>query len=65
MLIKHSLSPTNFCLPVMYSRGNNVYKVNWFYSDEVTLWKAYRQLKYCNCYFKPLYPIVYEKDEEK
>ena len=67
MLIKHLSSPTNFCLPVTYSKDGCYFKVNWFYPDEVTLFKAYRQLKYAKCCFKPLYPIVYEneKDEEK
>lgn len=65
MLIKHLSSPTNYCLPVTYSKNGNCFKVNWFYPDEITLWKAYKQLKYVKCCFKPLYPIVYEKDEEK
>lgn len=65
MLIKHSLSPTDFCLPVTYFKNGKYFKVNWYYSDSVTLWKAYRQLKHVKCCYKPLYPIVYEKDEEK
>lgn len=64
MLIKHLSSPTNYCLPVTYSRNGNYYKTNWFYESEEVLWKAYRQLKFVNCCYKPLYPIIYENVEE-
>ncbi len=64
MLIKHSLKPTNFCLPVAFCKNGCCKKMYWYYDDEVTLWKAYRQLKHAKCCYKPLYPIVYENVEE-
>lgn len=60
MLIKHLSSPTNFCLPVVYCKDGKCFKIYWYYFDEITLWKAYRQLKYANCCYKPLYPIIYD-----
>lgn len=64
MLIKHSLKPTNYCLPISYSKNGNFYKINWFYDDEITLFKAYYQLKHLNICYKPLYPIIYDDIEE-
>ena len=64
MLIRHSLKPTNYCLPINYFKNGKVYKTYWFYDDEVTLWKAYKQLKYVKCCYSPLYPIIYESVEE-
>ena len=64
MLIKHSLEPTNFCLPVTFCKKGCCCKQNWFYPDETTLWRAYYQLKKLNCFYKPLYPIIYEDVEE-
>lgn len=60
MLIKRSLKPTNFCLPVTLCKNGFCKKMNWFYDDETTLWKAYYQLKRLNLCYKPLYPIVYD-----
>lgn len=60
MLIKHLSKPTNYCLPILYIKNGKYYKVFWYYNDEITLWKAYKQLKYLDICYKPLYPIVYE-----
>lgn len=64
MLIKRCSSPTNFVLPVTYCKNGNCYKINWYYESETVLFKAYNQLKRINGLYKPLYPIVYESEED-
>ena len=64
MLIKRSLNPTNYCLPVVFCKNGFCKKILWFYDDEITLWKAYNQLKKVDCHCKPLHPIIYEDLEE-
>ena len=55
-LIKRSESITNFVLPVKI----NGYLTNWYYEDEKTLFKAYRQLRGIkNENIKALYPVIY------
>ena len=56
MLIKRSNKVTNYCLPVIIVKSET--KVNWYYENEYTLFKAYEQLKRINIGIKPLYPVI-------
>ena len=64
-LVKKSDKVTNYYLPVVL----NNWKTNWYYDDEQTLMKAFRQLKYIygkeeNPKIKPLAPVVCEDIEK-
>lgn len=58
MLIKKCKKITNYYLPVVILTKNGLIRSNWFYEDENTLYKAYRQLKFLNLNIKPLFPVV-------
>lgn len=57
MLIKRSKEPTNYCLPVILVKSG--IKLNWYYENEYTLYRAYEQLKKIKIGIRPLAPIVF------
>lgn len=65
-LIKTSDKVTDYVLPVKIKtdNGNLIYK-NRYYSDEITLFKAYSQLKAIKGRVIPLYPVILENDPYK
>ena len=57
MLVKRSMSKTNFVLPVCIGS----YRTYWYYDSEFLLFKAYRQLLKIGGKFKPSYPLIFDE----